>query len=159
MWTTRTTLTSRNIKILDGEAIFTAHLLSTPLDNHIKLNHCCKYTVGRPLIRNVLFCFLPEVLVNNWSVQQLQYQPNGRWNMSKTLNKPLWMRSRLTVQCPANFTTTHCHLNIFPFSYGMQSWTDQDIRGEKEEAVFLRGGHGGPGYGFTITTILIISRC
>ena len=47
------------------------------------------YPVGRPLSRQVLFCFLSEVLVTNRAAQQLQYQPNVLWEMSKSLYKIL----------------------------------------------------------------------
>ena len=43
------------------------------------------YTVGRPLSRDVLLCFLSEVLVTNWEAQELQYQPSGQWKMSKMI--------------------------------------------------------------------------
>ena len=36
------------------------------------------YNLGRPLIRDVLLCFLS---VTNGAAQKLQYQPNGQWNM------------------------------------------------------------------------------
>ena len=45
------------------------------------------YTVGRPLSCNVVFCFLSDAPVSNRASQYLQYQPNVRWNMSKTLYK------------------------------------------------------------------------
>ena len=44
------------------------------------------YTVWRLLGRDVLFCFLPEVPVNNWAAQELVYQPNGQWKISKKQN-------------------------------------------------------------------------
>ena len=40
------------------------------------------YTPGRPLSRYVFLCFLSDVPVTNWAAQQLQFQPNGQWNMS-----------------------------------------------------------------------------
>ena len=42
----------------------------------------CLYTQSQCFV-----LFLLEVSVTNWATQYLQYQPNGRWNMSKMLNK------------------------------------------------------------------------
>lgn len=45
------------------------------------------YTVWRPLSRDVLFWFRSEVPLTHLAAQYLQYQPNGRWNMSNMLYK------------------------------------------------------------------------
>ena len=52
---------------------------------------------GHPISCDVYFCFLLEVPVTNWAAQQLQYQLNGRWNMSKMLYKTLGLSWHLRV--------------------------------------------------------------
>ena len=42
---------------------------------------------GIHLVVIILFCYLPEVSVTSWAAQWLQYQHNGRWNMSNMLYK------------------------------------------------------------------------
>ena len=50
-----------------------------------KIEH--EYTVGHPLGRDVLLCFLSEVPVTNWAAQYLLYQPNGQRNISQRFYK------------------------------------------------------------------------
>ena len=54
------------------------------------------------LSRDVLFFFLSEDQVTNWAAQYLQYQPNGRWNMSKLFSKISRLRGRPTVNADRN---------------------------------------------------------
>ena len=39
-------------------------------------------------------------VVTNWAAQYLQYQPIGRWNISKILNKISWIRGRPRLYLP-----------------------------------------------------------
>ena len=57
-------------------------------------------TVLHPLCRDVLlFCFLSDFPVTSCAVKYLQYQPNGRWNISKMLYKTSRLRGRNTLYC------------------------------------------------------------
>ena len=68
----------------------------------IKVSTGCMYTVWHPLSRDVLFCYLSEVPVTNWAAQWLQYQLNGRWNMTKMLSKISQLNGSPTVYIPVS---------------------------------------------------------
>ena len=53
--------------------------MATKVDQKHCIVEACTYTVWRLLGSNVFFCFLLEVQVTFWAVQELLYQPN-QWN-------------------------------------------------------------------------------